>query len=52
MTFTFTKALGGKIGSSLCEDDKLDLALELIEKAKKNNVELVIAVDAKVADSF
>lgn len=52
MTFTFTKALGGKIGSSLCEDDKLELALELIEKAKKNNVELVIAVDAKVADSF
>ena len=52
MTFTFTKALGGKIGSSLCEDDKLDLALDLIEKAKKNNVELVIAVDAKVADSF
>ena len=52
MTFTFTKALGGKIGSSLCEDDKLDLALELIKKAKKNNVELVIAVDAKVADSF
>ena len=52
MTFTFTKALGGKIGSSLCEDDKLDLSLELIEKAKKNNVELVIAVDAKVADSF
>lgn len=52
MTFTFTKALGGKIGSSLCEDDKLNLALELIEKAKKNNVELVIAVDAKVADSF
>lgn len=52
MTFTFTKALGGKIGSSLCEDDKLDLALELIEKAKKNNVELVLAVDAKVADSF
>jgi phosphoglycerate kinase len=52
MTFTFTKALGGKIGSSLCEDDKLDLALELIEKAKKNNVELVIAVDAKIADSF
>ena len=52
MTFTFTKALGGKIGSSLCEDDKLNLALELIEKAKKNNVELVIAVDAKIADSF
>ncbi|WP_321479675.1 phosphoglycerate kinase [uncultured Bacteroides sp.] len=52
MTFTFTKALGGNIGSSICEDDKLSLALELIEKAKKNNVELVIAVDAKVADKF
>ena len=52
MTFTFTKALGGKIGSSICEDDKMPLALELIEKAKKNNVNLIIAVDAKVADSF
>jgi phosphoglycerate kinase len=52
MTYTFTKALGGKIGISLCEDDKLDLALELIEKAKKNNVNLVLAVDAKIADSF
>ena len=52
MTYTFTKALGGKIGISLCEDDKLDLALELIEKAKKNYVNLVLAVDAKIADSF
>ncbi|MBP1613846.1 MAG: pgk [Bacteroidetes bacterium] len=52
MTFTFTKALGGKIGSSICEDDKMPLALELIEKAKKNNVNLIIAVDAKIADSF
>ena len=52
MTYTFTKALGGEIGISLCEDDKLDLALELIEKAKKNNVNLVLAVDAKIADSF
>lgn len=52
MTFTFTKALGGKIGSSICEDDKMPLALELIEKAKKNNVKLIIAVDAKIADSF
>ncbi len=52
MTYTFTKALGGKIGLSICEDDKLDLALELIEKAKANNVNLVLATDAKVADSF
>jgi len=52
MTYTFTKALGGKIGSSLCEDDKLDLALELLEKAKANNVKMILAVDAKIADSF
>jgi len=52
MTYTFTKATGGKIGNSICENDKLDLALELIEKAKKNGVNLVMAVDAKIADSF
>ncbi|MFZ4724368.1 MAG: phosphoglycerate kinase [Paludibacter sp.] len=52
MTYTFTKALGGKIGISLCEDDKLDLALELLAKAKANNVNIVLAVDAKIADSF
>lgn len=52
MTYTFTKALGGKVGNSICEDDKLDLALELLEKAKKNNVKMVLAVDAKIADSF
>lgn len=52
MTYTFTKALGGKIGNSICEDDKLDLALELIEKAKKLGVNLVLAVDAKIADDF
>ena len=52
MTYTFTKALGGKIGNSICEDDKLDLALELIEKAKANHVNLVLAVDAKIADDF
>jgi phosphoglycerate kinase len=52
MTYTFTKALGGKIGNSICEDDKLDLALTLIQKAKDNQVNLVIAVDAKIADSF
>jgi len=52
MTYTFTKALGGKIGNSICEDDKLDLALELLEKAKAKNVKIVLAVDAKIADSF
>ncbi len=52
MTYTFTKAMGGKIGLSICEEDKLDLALELIEKAKANNVNLILAVDAKIADDF
>jgi phosphoglycerate kinase len=52
MTYTFTKALGGKVGNSICEDDKLDLALELLDKAKKNGVKMVLAVDAKIADSF
>lgn len=52
MTYTFTKALGGKIGMSLCEDDKLDLALSLLEKAKAKNVNIVLAVDAKIADDF
>jgi len=52
MTYTFTKALGGTIGDSICEDDKLDLALTLLEKANENNVNLVLAVDAKIADSF
>jgi phosphoglycerate kinase len=52
MTYTFTKATGGKIGNSICEDDKLDLALDLIQKAKDNNVNLVLAIDAKAADSF
>jgi 3-phosphoglycerate kinase len=52
MTYTFAKARGGKIGNSICESDKLDLALSLIQKAKDNNVNLVLAVDAKIADSF
>lgn len=52
MTYTFTKALGGNVGLSICENDKLDLALELLEKAKKNNVNMVLAVDAKIADAF
>ena len=52
MTYTFVKALGGNIGDSICEYDKLDLALDILDKAKKNNVKLVMAVDAKVADAF
>jgi len=52
MTYTFVKAQGGKIGTSICEEDKLDLALELMEKAKANNVQLVMAVDTKIADQF
>lgn len=52
MTYTFTKAKGGKIGNSIVENDKLDLALELIDKAKKSGVNLVLAVDAKAADDF
>jgi phosphoglycerate kinase len=52
MTYTFVKAQGGTIGHSICEDDKLDLALELMDKAKAQGVNLVMAVDAKIADSF
>ena len=44
MTYTFTKAMGGKIGISICEDDKLDLALDLVKKAKEKGVNLVLAV--------
>ena len=52
MTYTFTKAMGGKIGISICEDDKLDLALDLMKKAKEKGVNLILAVDAKIADAF
>lgn len=52
MTYTFVKAQGGKIGNSICEDDKLDLAISLMEKAKANGVNLVLAEDAKAADKF
>jgi phosphoglycerate kinase len=52
MTYTFTKAEGGKIGDSIVEDDKLDLAIELKKKAKEKGVNLVLAVDAKIADGF
>ncbi len=52
MTYTFTKAMGGKIGNSICEVDKLDLALELLRKGRENGVNIVLALDAKIADSF
>jgi len=52
MTYTFIKAQGGKIGNSLCEIDKLDLALEILEKAKANNVKVYIPTDAVNADKF
>ncbi|MBP8777694.1 MAG: phosphoglycerate kinase, partial [Bacteroidaceae bacterium] len=52
MTYTFVKALGGNIGNSMCEDDKLELALSLVKKAKEQGVNLVLSVDAKIADSF
>ena len=52
MTFTFIKALGGRIGSSLVEDDKLELAKELLNKAKQMGVQVHLPVDAVVADAF
>lgn len=52
MTYTFAKAFGGKIGGSIVEDDKLNLAKELVELAKEKGVNLVLATDAKIADSF
>ena len=52
MAFTFEKAAGGKIGSSLCEDDKLDVASDIVAKAKANNVKIVLASDARIADAF
>ena len=52
MTYTFIKAMGGNIGSSLCEEDKLDLARDLIAKAKEKGVQLLLPVDNVVADKF
>jgi phosphoglycerate kinase len=52
MAFTFVKAKGGKVGNSLVEDDFLDMALEIIEKARAKNVRLIIPTDAIVADTF
>ena len=52
MTYTFAKANGGKIGKSICEDDKLDVALDVIKKAKENNVNLVLGTDCIATDAF
>ncbi|MGL4583838.1 MAG: phosphoglycerate kinase [Flavobacterium sp.] len=52
MTFTFIKALGGKIGNSICEDDKIELALEILKKAKEKNVQIHLPVDIIAADAF
>lgn len=52
MTYTFVKALGGNIGKSICEEDKLDVALEILNKAKEKNVEIILPVDTVAADSF
>ena len=52
MTYTFAKANGGTVGTSICEEDKLDLALEIQEMAKKNNVKLYLAVDCVVTNAF
>jgi len=52
MTFTFIKAKGGNIGNSLVEDDKIDLALEILDKAEKMGVNIHLPVDTIAADSF
>ncbi len=52
MAFTFVKAMGGSIGKSLCEDDRLEIARELLNKAKAKGVNLCIPTDAIVADNF
>ena len=52
MTYTFAKALGGNVGQSICEEDKLQLALDIIEKAKQKGVNLVLGTDCVAADDF
>lgn len=52
MTFTFVKALGGSIGDSICEDDKQELALEILKKAKEKGVQIHIPVDVVAANAF
>lgn len=52
MTYTFAKALGGNVGKSICEEDKLQLALDIIEKAKQKGVNLVLGTDCVAGDDF
>jgi len=52
MTYTFMKAQGGTVGNSICEDDKLDLALDIMRQAEEKGVKLVLPIDSKVADAF
>lgn len=52
MTFTFVKAQGGSVGDSICEDDKMELALEILEKAAAKNVQIHLPVDVLAADDF
>ncbi len=52
MTYTFIKAMGGEVGDSICEDDKMDLALEIMEQANKKGVSIHLPVDVLAADSF
>ena len=52
MSFTFIKAMGGSIGESICEDDKQELALEILKKAKENNVQVHLPIDVIAADAF
>nr|WP_321221307.1 phosphoglycerate kinase [uncultured Psychroserpens sp.] len=52
MTFTFVKAQGGSVGDSICEDDKMDLALEILKQAKAKNVQIHLPVDVVAANDF
>jgi phosphoglycerate kinase len=52
MAFTFIKAQGGKIGNSICEDDKLDMALEILSKAKEKGVQIHLPLDSIISDAF
>ena len=52
MSFTFAKANGGKVGDSICEDDKIPLALDILKQAKEKNVQIHLPVDVKAADKF
>ncbi|WP_108425262.1 phosphoglycerate kinase [Flagellimonas amoyensis] len=52
MTYTFVKANGGKVGDSICEDDKMDLALNILKKAEAKNVKVYLPVDVLAADAF